>query len=104
MLRLLLFVAVEDITATAVFNTGGITGYVKFTEIEGGVSIIANLEGLSQDADWFIAELPVMTTIAPELRAQPDFVGNIYNPDKVPGELCRQDNPVNCSAGNLVGK
>ncbi len=89
---------------TAIFNNGGVSGWVRFVAFEGGVTVIANLEGIDVDATWKILELPVLTTIDPAVRASGDFLGEIYNPITPEAGGCSTENPDQCMVGDLTGR
>lgn len=99
------FDAGQSIIATAIFTNGGVSGWVRFTTIDqDDIEINANLEGIDVDATWKIAELPVLTTIDPAMRASTDFVGEIYDPVTPEVGECNTDNPQNCMVGDLTGR
>lgn len=78
--------AIDSTTASATFNLNGITGWIRFYEMENVTSILVNLVGLNgQTADWSVRQLPVDNTLQPLDRCSEDYLGGIYNVTTVQG-------------------
>ena len=78
--------AIDPITASATFNLNGVTGWIRFYEMENVTSILVNLVGFNgQTADWSIRQLPVDNTLQPLDRCSEDYLGGIYNVTTVQG-------------------
>ena len=78
--------AINPTTASATFNLNGVTGWIRFYEMENVTSILVNLVGFNgQTADWSIRQLPVHNTLQPLDRCSEDYLGGIYNVTTVQG-------------------
>lgn len=92
--------------ATAIFNSQGISGWIRFTPITtGGVQIVARLDGLTANASWSLHQLPVLTTLEPTQRSLDDNVGPIFNNfGRVTTGECSMANPTECEVGDFTSK
>ena len=67
------------------FNTLGVTGWVRFTQDEGSTDtvIYANLAGLPEDSgatyNWWIARFPVLPTLESSERGVGGNVGGMFD-------------------------
>ena len=99
---------VQPTSATAVFNSNGVTGWVRFfhSEPEPLADIIVNLQGLTEAADWSIHELPVDETLSPVDRCSEAYLGGVYNPtnEQVVNNSDCGNNPSACPVGDLSGR
>lgn len=78
--------AIAPTTASATFNFNGVTGWIRFYEMETVTSILINLVGFDgQTADWSIRQLPVDNTLQPLDRCSEDYLGGVYNATTVQG-------------------
>ena len=79
--------AIDPTTASATFNLNGVTGWLRFYEMENVTSILVNLVGFNGQtaADWSIHQLPVDNTLQPLDRCSEDYLGGIYNLTTVQG-------------------
>ena len=78
--------ALAPTTASATFNLNGVTGWIRFYEMETVTSILVNLVGFDgQTADWSVRQLPVDNTLQPLDRCSEDYLGGIYNATTVQG-------------------
>lgn len=95
---------VQPTSATAVFNLNGVTGWVRFFENDPLADIVLNLQGLTEDADWSIHELPVDETLSPNDRCSEAYLGGVYNPTNAP-VVANPDCSANpCPVGDLSGR
>ena len=79
-------IALTPTTASTTFNLNGVTGWVRFYEMENVTSILVNLVGFDgQTADWSIRQLPVDSTLQPLDRCSEDYLGGVYNVATVQG-------------------
>ena len=74
-------IAIDPTTASATFNFNGVTGWIRFYEIDNNItSILVNLVGFNgQTADWSIHQLPADNTLQPLDRCSDDYLGGVYN-------------------------
>ena len=78
--------AIAPTTASATFNLNGVTGWIRFYEMENVTSILVNLVGFDgQAADWSIRQLPVDNTLQPLDRCSEDYLGGVYNTTTIQG-------------------
>ena len=78
--------AIAPTAASSTFNLNGVTGWVRFYEMENVTSILVNLVGFNgQTADWSIRQLPVDSTLQPLDRCSEDYLGEIYNATNIQG-------------------
>ena len=78
--------AIAPTTASSTFNLNGVTGWIRFYEMENVTSILVNLVGFNgQTAGWSIRPLPVDNTLWPLDRCSEDYLGGIYNATTVQG-------------------
>lgn len=81
-------IALAPTTASTTFNLNGVTGWIRFYEMENEnvTSILVNLVGFDgQIADWSIRQLPVDSTLQPLDRCSEDYLGGVYNATTVQG-------------------
>ena len=94
----------QPISATAVFNLNGVTGWVRFFHNvpQPLTDILVNLQGLTQEAEWSIRQFPVDETLSPSDRCSDDYLGTVFNPNNAAPVA---DNPdcsaVSCPVGDL---
>ncbi len=95
-------------TVVAVFNQGGVTGEIVFSQEfrTAPVDIQVNLVGLDQFSDayrWSIHEHPIRRSLLSNYPCSE--VGNIFYPDNPGGNIpsC-VGNPAACAVGDLTGK
>ncbi len=78
--------AIVPTTASTTFNLNGVTGWIRFYEMENVTSILVNLVGFNgQTADWSVRQLSVDNTLQPLDRCSEDYLGGIYNTTTVQG-------------------
>lgn len=94
---------VQPISATAVFNLNGVTGWVRFfhDDPQPLADVLVNLQGLTQDADWSIREFPVDETLSPSDRCSDDYLGTVFNPNGAPASSNPDCSAVSCPVGDL---
>ena len=92
---------VQPTSATAVFNLNGVTGWVRFFQNDPLADIVVNLQGLTQDADWSIRNLPVDETLSPNDRCSEDYLDTVFNPNDAPAINNPDCNTDRCPVGDL---
>ena len=92
---------VQPTSATAVFNMNGVTGWVRFFQDNPQVDILVNLQGLTENADWSIRELPVDETLSPSDRCSENYLGMVFNPNDAPALSNPDCNTDRCPVGDL---
>ena len=92
---------VQSTSATAVFNMNGVTGWVRFFQDNPQVDILVNLQGLTENADWSIRELPVDETLSPSDRCSENYLGMVFNPNDAPALSNPDCNTDRCPVGDL---
>lgn len=68
------------------------------------MEIVANLDGLVNDAPWSLHQLPVLTTLEPALRGLDENVGPLLNFPPGPTGVCNIANPGGCAVGDFTGR
>ena len=93
----------QPISATAVFNLNGVTGWVRFfhDEPQPLADVLVNLQGLTQDAEWSIRQFPVDETLSPSDRCSDDYLGTVFNPNGAPIVSDPDCSAVSCPVGDL---
>ena len=92
---------VQPTSVTAVFNMNGVTGWVRFFQDDPPADILVNLQGLTQDADWSIHELPVDETLSPSDRCSENYLGIVFNPNDAPALSNPDCDTDRCPVGDL---
>lgn len=98
----------------AVFDMGGVSGYVQFYQPRRGAptEINVNLQGLEQytgSYPWHIHQYPVRTALLKDFPCGSSEVGDHYDPlnardDPNYDENCNMSNPSACEVGGLTRK
>ena len=106
---MLLLITVE-LRASVLFNQGGVTGWMSFTQQRSGATVIieTNIRSERPVGGWHVHNFPVDFTIDPADRCY--GAGGHYDPSDRVGAAanysveCNLNTPLRCEAGDLSGK
>lgn len=95
------FPSQQNPVAIATFNSGGVTGTIRFTQDSNNTVITGTLHSLPAQRDVIIYSFPVYTTLNPVERCSGLFVGpSFFNP-LISSRLCSVSEPNECVIEDL---